>query len=95
MLNNNIHTRKPTHSYARDILALTHTHSCTCKGQDSRWLLSLVPVAAHRIMRKSNLFVLAAVSVAAAASQLSQLISNCLPTTTTVAMRVGQQQQHC
>lgn len=89
MLNNNRHTR------TRDILA--HTHSRTCKGQDSRWLLSLVPVAAHRIMRKSNLFVLAAVALAA--SQLSQLISNCLPTTTTTtkttATRVAQQQQHC
>lgn len=88
MLNNNTHTLVNTHTH----VTYLHTHSRTCKGQDSRWLLSLVPVAAHRIMRKSNLFVLAAVAVTVAASQLSQLISNCLPTTTTAATRVGQQQ---
>lgn len=64
-----------------------HTHHTrTCRGQDSRWLLSLVPVAAHRIMRKSNLFVLAA-EAPVPASQLSQLISNC-PATTAAAAEI-------
>jgi len=61
MLLDNNNYNNQTHTYIHTTLTptLTHTHTHTHVAH----VLSLVPVAAHRIMRKSNLFLPAKQSV--------------------------------